>query len=399
MTHHDAPPNKIWSKFSAIFADSQVHRIPRMIDQIYFVCGSLALLYGLSAFVIENHQLMQLLFVLLSVVTLLASRRYVWFGALGSMAVMLLAATAGLDPILFWTITVFLVSSATLRGFNIFILGILGAMSSFASCLIAYGYTSSTHEGLIFVAVSLAMAGLSSAVHSYFRYRQEQEQRLRDAGAKRVAEINQKVANERLQIARDLHDLVGHEIAMLGIHLGVAEVNTPPESRQAHESLAAARANVQSVLAETQQILQVLRSNDNLAEASGLTTASLDAVKHLVESARVAGLTVRADLVSVPEQLNPEVSTAAYRIVQEALTNAQRYGVGSVDVRTTFKDQQLIITVRNEKSAEPHPAETSGLGLVGMRERTESAGGTLEITDLPKTFTVTATFPTTIGAE
>ncbi len=399
MTHHDAPPNKLLSKFSTFFADSQVPRISRIIDRSYFVCVSFALLYGVFAFVIEKHQITYLVFLLLSAVVMIASRRYVWFGALGSMAVLLLAATADLDPILFWTVTVFLVSSATLRGFNIFILGILGAVSSFASCLIAYGFTSSTHEGLIFVAVFLAMAGLSSAVYSYFRYRQEQEQRLRDAGAKRVAEINQKVADERLQIARDLHDLVGHEIAMLGIHLGVAEVNTPPESLQAHESLAAARANVQSVLAETQQILHVLRSTDSLNETTSLPTASLDAVEHLVASAQNAGLSVQADLTDVPQQLNPEVSTAAYRIVQEALTNAQRYGSGAVDVQTTFEENELIIIVKNEKSPTPLLAETTGLGLIGMRERTESAGGTLEIKDLPTTFTVTATFPTITGAE
>jgi len=396
---HDAPLRKQLSKLLTNFADAHVHRIPRTLDLIFFGCASFATIFALFEFFAAGLRPLYLLFVVLTVFILLLSRRHLWIGALSSMAILLLASWAGVEPVLFWTITVFMVSSATLRGANVFGLSALAAVSSFASCLLANDFDQGIRESQILVSVILAMAGMSSAVHSYFRYLYEQGQRIRDAGSKRIAEINQRVADERLQIARDLHDLVGHEIAMLGIHLGVAEVHTPPEAKQVHESLTAARANVQSVLAETQQILHVLRSSDNPAEAEGLPAPSAQGLEHLIASVRATGLKVNAQLDQLPPKLNPEVSTAAYRVVQEALTNAQRHGVGPVEVRTLVENQWLSISIENAKKSSRSNEDGSGLGLVGMRERTESAGGNLLIENLARSFKITATLPLAGGTH
>lgn len=387
------------SRLSAYFGDSQLHSVPRMLDRVIFVCALLALAVGYSEFFIVGLRPLNLLVLFISTVSLLSSRRYIWPSALGAMASVIISALCGLDPILLWTVMVFIVFSATMRGTNVFGISALAVFSSFSGAIIAYGFKSSTHEALVFVAVVLGIAGTGSSIYSYFRYRDEQARRLRDAGMKRVAEINRRVADERLQIARDLHDVVGHEIAMLGIHLGVAEVNTPSEATQAQESLAAARANVQSVLAETQQILHVLRSNESSVQAPGMPTPSLSGIEDLIKSVQSAGLKVQAQLATLPEDLNPEVSTAAYRIAQEALTNAQRHGVEPVQVGTRVDSGHLIITIANDKSAQHPKSEGSGLGLVGMKERTESAGGTLQIKDTAQTFKITATLPLAGGTN
>jgi len=399
MMPSDSSVNSTWSRISTFLTGPRLDPVPRMLDRICFAASALSLVFGYFQFLTDGFNMLQLLALCLSAVALFFSRRFVWAGVLGSMAAMLLCAAFGIDPILLWTVTVFAVFSATLHGANVFGVASLGASSSFSSAVIAYGFGSSTHEALVLVAIILAVSGMGSAIHSYFRYRREQDQRIHDAGMKRVAEINKRVSDERLQIARDLHDLVGHEIAMLGIHLGVAEVNTPPEATKAQESLAAARANVQSVLAETQQILHVLRADAAAMENSGLPTPALDGLPHLIASVRSAGLTVNDALAPVPQNLNPEVSTAAYRIVQEALTNAQRHGIAPVDVSTAVRAGRLVITIHNKKSTVAQNQEGSGLGLVGMKERTESAGGQLVIDNKPQSFTITATLPLSGGTD
>jgi len=399
MMQRDTPTKSSWSRLSNYFAGSHLEPVPRLLDRIFFACSFLAIVFGYFEFLTHGVQLSQLLVLCISAVSLIVSRQFIWLGSLGSMLAILLSAAFGLDPILLWTVTVFIVFSATLRGANVFSMSALAAATSFSSAVIAYGFGASTHQALIFVAIALAVCGMGSAIYSYFRYRQEQDQRIRDAGMKRVAEINKRVSDERLQIARDLHDLVGHEIAMLGIHLGVAEVHTPADATKVQESLAAARANIQSVLAETQQILHVLRSDEVITDNSNLATPALDGLPHLISTVQTAGLKVNDRLALVPPNLNPEVSTAAYRIVQEALTNAQRHGVDPVDVRTEVTAEFLVITIHNKKSATQHIQEGSGLGLVGMKERTESAGGKLLIEDKAQSFKITATLPLAGGLD
>jgi signal transduction histidine kinase len=196
-------------------------------------------------------------------------------------------------------------------------------------------------------------------------------------------------------------------VAVLGIHLGVAEVNLPSDASVARESLHSARTSVQSVLLETQRILHVLRSDSTGGPDSGAglrPAPDFSRIPDLIESCRNAGVDVRADLAPAPAALDPEVSTAAFRIVQEALTNSQRHGSEPVSLTTTVADSVLTITVSNPKTlrtakiASPTqgrpgvaPAARRGYGLVGMRERAASAGGKLVAEDREDLFQVTAT--------
>lgn len=146
---------------------------------------------------------------------------------------------------------------------------------------------------------------------------------MREAEQGRQAAVERGVAQERLRIARDLHDGVGHQIAVVNMHLGAAEVHLS-DPRALRGDLVAARAAVQAVLRETQQILAVLRV-DNAGERPQ-ATPSPAAVGDLVESYRQAGMVVNANIGSFGIALSGQSSVAVYRVVQEALTNAHKHG-------------------------------------------------------------------------
>ncbi len=375
-------------------------RVPKLIDLITLICSVLAIAVSYSEFFLRGADPVHFLPTVLGTIGVLLSRQFLWSGFLATVAAQVLAAVLGTEPILMWTVTVFVVLSVSLRALPVIPVALVAAAGSYAASVATDGALFQTPFAITSVSVVLAAAGAGSALRSYYRYRDERDQRIRDASIKRIAEANRRIADERIRIAQDLHDLVGHEIAMLGIHLGVAEVNLPPEASTAKESLSSARVNVQSILSETQRILHVLRTTDGSSAQSGLPTPSLGGLEYLVQTVTSAGMKVNAVLCPVPDRLDPEVSTAAYRIVQEALTNAQRHGVGTVELSTEIDAASLVITVLNRKTTTP-TADTSGsgFGLVGMRERTESAGGHLLVEDSKNTFQLTATLPVHGGTD
>jgi signal transduction histidine kinase len=200
------------------------------------------------------------------------------------------------------------------------------------------------------------------------------------------------VAEERLRIARDLHDSVGHEIAVVSMHLGVAEVQLKANPDDASAALNAARTGVQSVLRETQEILQVLRVGE---EAGSLApTPDHSRVAGLVDSYREAGLEIDAQLSGFDHDLPRHTSTAVFRIVQEALTNAERHGQGLVSIRADITGQEAKIEVVNLVRADGQDTSGGGNGLVGMIERAESAGGHLAVSNDGRVFSVSARLPT-----
>jgi signal transduction histidine kinase len=210
------------------------------------------------------------------------------------------------------------------------------------------------------------------------RERQEHEQRLT-------------VAEERTRIARELHDSAGHAINTILVQAGAARIlreRDPERSRAAIEAIEdLARETVEDI----DRIVGSLREEDH-AELAPLP--GLDRIPALVERQRVAGLDV---VVRTDEHANraapPTVSRAAYRIAQEALTNAARHGSGKAELAIERRDDAIELSVTNPVGHEPETRPGGGRGIVGMRERATLVGGTLEAGREGDRFRVRAVLP------
>ncbi len=183
---------------------------------------------------------------------------------------------------------------------------------------------------------------------------------------------------ERQRIARELHDIVAHHMSVIAIQAEAGPYKTADPPPELVESFGEIRASALSGLGELRRLLGVLRSGEpGTAPQPGLS--DLDS---LVESARGGGLTVSAVTSGTPRPLPEGVDLSAYRIVQEALSNAMRHSPGSsVEIQLSYAGTGLMIEVRNDKcppaGQRPGPAGFTGHGIVGMRERAAMLGGHL----------------------
>jgi signal transduction histidine kinase len=200
------------------------------------------------------------------------------------------------------------------------------------------------------------------------------------------------VLEERTRIARELHDIVAHSMSVMVVQAGAAEQVVTDDPGQAREALRQIRRTGTGALAEMRRLVGVLRDPDEsglLAPQPGL--AGLEA---LVEDARSAGLPISLAVSGAPRELPAGLDLAAYRIVQEALTNVRRHAPSAttVTVDLHFGDDDLRIEVRDDG---PGAGSTEGgHGLIGMRERVQLYGGRLRAAALPgRGFQVSADLP------
>ncbi|HEX9065467.1 MAG TPA: histidine kinase [Streptosporangiaceae bacterium] len=208
---------------------------------------------------------------------------------------------------------------------------------------------------------------------------------------------------ERQRIARELHDVVAHHMSVIAIQAEAAPYKTADPPPELVESFAEIRASALSGLSELRRVLGVLRSDrPDTAPQPGLR--DLDG---LLESARGGGVTVSSRITGHQRELPAGVDLSAYRVVQEALSNAMRHAPGSsVQVELYYGEAALVIEVRNDgcpapgarasldEVGRPGPADGSGHGIVGMRERAAMLGGHLQAGPAGDgEFLVTAAFP------
>ena len=204
------------------------------------------------------------------------------------------------------------------------------------------------------------------------RAQQEAERAQHETAQRRVAE-------ERLQIARELHDVLAHTVALINVQAGVAAHVIDLQPDKAREALTTIKEASRATLQELRAMVGVLRESDGSAPRSPAT--GLAALEGLVNSASAGGLTVDLHVERPNTPLPVTVDLAAYRIVQEALTNVIKHaGPVAVSVRVIQHGPHLEIEVRNApgRTATPAPASGSGHGLLGMRERAAALGGTLK---------------------
>ncbi|MET7651894.1 sensor histidine kinase [Streptomyces sp. NPDC005486] len=223
------------------------------------------------------------------------------------------------------------------------------------------------------------------------------EERARRAEQSREQEAARRVTQERLRIARDLHDVAAHHIAVIGVQAGVAGHTLRTDPDVAEESLALVRQAGRTVLEELSALLGVLRRDDD-PMAPVEPTRGLDGLDDLVGSFADAGLEVAWTLSGLPRPLPSPVDLAAYRIVQESLTNVHKHsGSSRARVAIEYAPDRLVVRIRDEgdggEVARAVPAD-GGYGILGMRERATAVGGRFEAGPGPDgAFTVRAVLP------
>jgi signal transduction histidine kinase len=191
------------------------------------------------------------------------------------------------------------------------------------------------------------------------------------------------VAEERLRLARELHDVVAHSISVIAVQSGVGAHVASTQPEEAAKALAAIEATSRAALVELRRLLGVLRQDSespgSLSPVPGL--ADLDTL--LAEVAK-AGLGVRLRVEGTPSQLPAGVDLSAYRIVQEALTNVVKHaGPARAQVTICYRDQEVTVEVTDDGGGVTAPTGDDrarvGHGLIGMRERVQVFGGDLEV--------------------
>jgi signal transduction histidine kinase len=230
---------------------------------------------------------------------------------------------------------------------------------------------------LLFVGWSAAAVFVGDALRSRRSHMVELEERARYLEHSQEEEARRRVAEERLRIARDLHDGVAHAMATINVQAGAAAHVVDRRPAAAKEALVDIQRASADVLDELAALLDLLRDDGQSAERA--PTPDLTGIEELVEALDApVEVSVRVDgpVASVPSP----VGTAAYRIVQESLTNVVRHARATharVAVRVGA-DRGLTVEVTDDGTGPPAPSSGGGRGLQGMRERAESTGGRFE---------------------
>ncbi|GLU48205.1 sensor histidine kinase [Nocardiopsis ansamitocini] len=225
----------------------------------------------------------------------------------------------------------------------------------------------------------------------------EVEGRARRAEESREQEARRRVVEERLRIARELHDVVAHHIAVVNVQAGVATHLIGHNPGAAEEALGHVRRSGRAVMVELNALLNVLRQSGEPV-APTRPTPGVAQLEGLARSFAAAGLQVEWEVGGHARPAPLGVELVAYRLVQESLTNAHKHGRGSgAQVVLDYTDDSLRIRVRNDREREMGEggAPGSGLGLVGMRERVAAVGGTLSAGPTREGFVVEAVLPIT----
>jgi signal transduction histidine kinase len=203
----------------------------------------------------------------------------------------------------------------------------------------------------------------------------------------------QAVREERHRIARELHDVIAHSVSAMVVQTAAAQDLLRTDPDHAGTLLEHVAQSGRAALAETGRLLHVVRDEDDelgLRPAPGLAD-----LPELVSAFRSAGLEVETSLV-LPERSDAGADVSAYRVVQEALTNASRYGVGPARLEVAATGDHVRISCSNRVG--DRPAGGSGLGLLGMAERVGLLGGSLRHGVVGDRFEVTAEIPIAGGA-
>ncbi len=209
------------------------------------------------------------------------------------------------------------------------------------------------------------------------------------------ADLRRRLDEERQQIARELHDVVAYSFATILVQAGVAARLADDRPQQLPEALSAIKSTSEDALAEFRRILGGLRDTGTTVEER----PSLDRLEPLADSITSAGVPTRIVVRGRPRSLPPEVDRAAFRIVQESLTNVLRHAHhASASVVVSYTPHWLLVAIEDDgRSSGRRCSDGTGNGIRGMRERAERLGGALTAGDRPGGgFRVSVRLPTSV---
>lgn len=245
---------------------------------------------------------------------------------------------------------------------------------------LAQGAGSRWSWGLLLFALFWVAAGglFGIALRLRRSFNAEIQARLHLAERTKEEEARRKVAEERLRLAREVHDVVGHSLATISLQAGVAEHLLDRRPAEVRQAVAAIRTLSKQALAELRSELNQLRSADGSGVAL-TSTPSLAAIPDLIASMRDAGLAVSLEMEGSERAMPATIAAAGYRIVQESLTNVVRHARADTHAQVVLivKEAALEIEVVDDGPGAPASA-VDGNGLRGMRERAVSLGGQLD---------------------
>ncbi len=268
-----------------------------------------------------------------------------------------------------------------------------------------YGYELVTNVALVAAAIALGVA-----VRLTRQARADAERVRVLAAAEQSLAAEQRIQAERMHLARDLHDVVGHNLSVVALHAGVASEAVGRDDAAARAALEHVRTATSGTLHELRATVKLLRrpvdstasGPANRRDAPPAASTGLAGLDALVGPARATGLDVEVDVDVPPGTLDATVDAAAFRIVQESLTNVLRHAdARRVRVLAAVDDGQLRVEVADDGrgTGATSPDGAHGSGIPGMRERAALLGGTLTVGDAPDGgFTVVADLPARLGA-
>lgn len=247
------------------------------------------------------------------------------------------------------------------------------------------GATASAHHGFPTTPVlgGIVLWGGAWIVADQLRQRRRRladlQERARQASRELEHQRRLAAAEERTRIARDLHDSAAHAINVILVQAGGARLVQGRDPAAVAQALSTIEDVARETIGEIDRLIRNLRAEDG-REPAGVAVevpAGLAALEALSERHRAAGRPITVRVAGRPRSLAPGLDQAAYRILQESLTNAARYGSGPAEVEVTYGERQLELSVSNLVSSTANRAE-GGHGILGMRERAALLGGSLE---------------------
>jgi signal transduction histidine kinase len=254
--------------------------------------------------------------------------------------------------------------------------GVITIVTVYVAVVIGAGRNWTDPQNAAILAWGALAVAAGRAVRSRRANLRAVEKRARQAEHSRDEEARRQVVEERLRIARDLHDVVAHHIAVINVQVGVAVHLLRRQPDGAQEALVHVRQAARQVLAELSTVLDVLRAEE--PNSGTEPPAGLSRLAHLLDSLAAAGLRVEHRQDGEARELPSAVDLAAYRIVQESLTNAHKHGSEPVArLRLDYTPAGLGIVVGNAAARKIPDADGTGHGLIGLRERVSSVGGTV----------------------
>ncbi|MFC7614325.1 sensor histidine kinase [Actinokineospora soli] len=311
------------------------------------------------------------------------------FACTGTACVLLVATGFPVDVVVGPAVALYLVAAGSGRetAWTRRTAAVVAVVAGLYAAAAAFATGSVVNVGLLHTGLAWAVAWFAGE-RTRLRRAHLDDLRRRAERAEHEAEQDRELAaaRERARIARDLHDSAGHAISLIAVRAGAARLRQDPE--RSLRTLAAIEELARQTAGELDRLVGTLREAPPAAVEDPVGLASLAT---LVDRHDAAGLTVHTGITGTPRDLRTAVDQSAYRIIQEALTNAARHGTGTARLDLVYADTALELTITNPVGA--GATAGGGHGLIGMRERAALLDGHLDTERANGIFRVRARLP------